>query len=154
MRLVNSASRAQTWSDVFDCAFSDAPGVPDQIVNAIVATVHNRAEHVVLDHHKGTPSLAAYEFTLRGIKHLRGYAPDDNQKALALFRDALKVDPQYALAQAYLAFAEVVDANYDTAPRALLIDCKARIDQAKALDPDDGRIHWLSYSPTLGQISG
>lgn len=143
VRIVDSASRAQTWSDVFDCASGDAPGIPDQIVNAIIATVHNRAEHTVIDHNRGKPSLAAYEFTMRGIKHLRGYATDDNEKAIALFREALKVDPHYALAQAYLAFAEVVANNYDAAPHALLVDCKRRIDQALAIDPDDGRIYWL-----------
>jgi adenylate cyclase len=105
--------------------------------------VHNRAEHAVADRSKGKPSMAAYESTMRGIKHLRGYAADDNDKALALFRDALKADPNYALAQAYLAFAEIVANNYDSAPRALLVDCKTRIDQALAIDPDDGRIHWL-----------
>jgi tetratricopeptide (TPR) repeat protein len=55
----------------------------------------------------------------------------------------LKVDPQYALAQAYLAFAEVVANNYDDAPHALLVDCKTRIDQARVIDPDDGRLYWL-----------
>lgn len=143
VRLVDSESRAQTWSDVFECASGDVPGIPDQIVSAIIATVHNRAEHTVIDHNKGKPSLAAYEFTMRGIKHLRGYDADDNEKAIALFREALKVDPHYALAQAYLAFAEVVANNYEAAPRALLIDCKVRVDQALATDPDDGRIHWL-----------
>jgi DNA-binding SARP family transcriptional activator/TolB-like protein/Tfp pilus assembly protein PilF len=143
VRLVDSASRAQTWSDVFECATGDAPGIPDQIVSAIIATVHNRVEHVVVDLPKGKPSMAAYEFTMRGIKHLRGYAADDNEKALALFRDALKVDPNYALAQAYLAFAEVVVNSYDAAPHDLLVDCKTRIDQALAIEPDDGRIHWL-----------
>lgn len=143
VRLVDSASRAQTWSDVFECATGDAPGIPDQIVSAIIATVHNRAEHAVADRPRGKPSMAAYEFTMRGIRHLRGYAADDNEKALALFRDALRVEPTYALAQAYLAFAEVVANNYDDAPKSLLMDCKTRIDQALALDPDDGRIHWL-----------
>lgn len=143
VRLVDSASRAQTWSDVFECATGDAPGIPDQIVSAIIATVHNRAEHTVTDRVKGTPSLAAYEFTMRGIRHLRGFAADDNEKALALFREALKVDPQYALAQAYLAFAEVVANDYDNASRTLLLDCKLRIDRAAEIDPDDGRIHWL-----------
>ena len=38
VRIVDSASRAQTWSDAFDCASGDAPGIPDQIVNAIIAT--------------------------------------------------------------------------------------------------------------------
>jgi DNA-binding SARP family transcriptional activator/TolB-like protein len=149
VRLVDSATRAQTWSDVFDCATSDVPGIPDQIVSAIIATVHNRAEHSVTDRPKGRPSMAAYALTLRGIKHLRGYAADDNEKALALFRDALEVDPTYALAQAYLAFAEVVANDYDKAPRALLIDCKTRIDQALSFDPEDGKIRWL-----LAQVQG
>jgi DNA-binding SARP family transcriptional activator/TolB-like protein/Tfp pilus assembly protein PilF len=143
VRLVDSASRAQTWSDVFECTTGDVPGIPDQIVNAIIATVHNRADDVVVERNKGVPSMMAYECTMRGIKHLRGYAADDNERAQALFRDALKADPNYALAQAYLAFSDVVVANYDAAPRALLVDSKTRIDQALAIDPDDGRIHWL-----------
>jgi len=143
VRLVDSASRAQIWSDVFESAATDAPGIPDQIVNAIIATVHNRAELTVTDRSKGKPSMAAYECTMRGIKHLRGYASDDNAKALALFQDALQVDPDYPLAQAYLAFTDAVVNNYDAAPRAILVGCKTRIDQAVALDPDDGRIHWL-----------
>jgi DNA-binding SARP family transcriptional activator/TolB-like protein len=143
VRLVDSASRAQAWSDVFECTTGDVPGIPDQIVNAIIATVHNRADEVVVERNKGIPSMTAYECTMRGIKHLRGYAADDNEKAQALFHEALKADPTYALAQAYLAFSDVVVANYDAAPRALLVDSKTRIDQALAIDPDDGRIHWL-----------
>lgn len=146
VRVVDSASRAQTWSDAFECASGDVPGIPQQIVSAIIATVHNRAENTVTDRSKGQPSMAAYECTMRGIRHLRGYAPDDNDKALALFREALQADPHYPLAQAYLAFAEVVVNNYDSAPRTLLLDCKTRIDQALAIDPDDGRIHWLLAS--------
>lgn len=143
VRLVDSASRAQMWSDAFECDSGGIPGIPQQIVGAIIATLHDRAENSVTDRSKGTPSMAAYECTMRGIRHLRGYGPDDNDKALALFRQALKVDPNYPLALAYLAFAEVVVNNYDSAPRALLVDCKTRIDQALAIDPDDGRIHWL-----------
>lgn len=143
VRLVDSASRAQVWSDVFECAATDAPGIPDQIVQAIIATVHNRAELTVTERSKGKPTMAAYECTMRGIKHVRGYGPDDNARALALFQQALAADPNYPLAQAYLAFTEVVINNYDAAPRDLLIRCKARIDQAVALDPDDGRLHWL-----------
>jgi len=143
VRLVDSTSRAQTWSEVFECATGDAPGIPDQIVSAIIATVHNRADDVVVERNKGMPSMTAYECTMRGIKHLRGYAADDNERAQALFRDALQADPNNALAQAYLAFSDVVVANYDAAPRALLVDSKTRIDQALAIDPDDGRIHWL-----------
>lgn len=146
LRLVDGTSRAQTWSDVFDCAIGDAPSIPDQITRAIIATLENRAESTVLADSKAKTTMAAYGCTMRGIKHLRGYAADDNEKALALFRQALELDPDYALAQAYLAFTEVVMNDYDAAPRALLLDCKTRIDQALAKDPYDGRIHWLLAS--------
>lgn len=132
LRLIDSTSRAQTWSDVFDCAIGDAPGIPDQITRAIIATLENRAESSVLAGGHAKTSLAAYVSTMRGIKHLRGYAADDNEKALALFRQALEFDPDYALAEAYLAFTEVVMNDYDAAPRSLLLDCKTRIDQALA----------------------
>lgn len=146
LRLIDSTSRAQTWSDVFDCAIGDAPGIPDQISRAIIATLENRAESTVLAGSQAKTTMAAYGCTMRGIKHLRGYAADDNEKALSLFRQALELDPDYALAQAYLAFTEVVMNDYDAAPRSLLVDCKARIDQALANDPYDGRIHWLLAS--------
>ncbi len=143
VRLVDSANRTQIWSDVFECDIGEAPSIPDQIVTAIIATVQNRAEHKIIVQSQNKPSMAAYECALRGIKHLRGYAKDDNDKALALFQQALRLDPDYALAQAYLAFAEVVIRNYDEAPHDLLVDCRNRIDRALAIDPEDYRINWL-----------
>ena len=149
VRLVHAASRAQAWSDVFECDVEDAPGIPEKIAAAIITTVQNRVENAIVEQSPAKPSMAAYEYTLRGIKHLRGYAPDDNDQALAMFRAALDLDPDYALARAYQAFAEIVVASFDAAPQTLLIDCKGRIDDALAIDPDDGRIHWL-----LGTVHG
>ena len=149
VRAVHAASRALAWSDVFECDIEDVPCIPEKIAAAIIATVQNRVENAIVQQSPAKPSMAAYEYTLRGIKHLRGYAPDDNDQALAMFRAALDLDPDYALARAYQAFAEIVVANFDAAPHALLVDCKGRIDDALALDPDDGRIHWL-----LGTVHG
>jgi hypothetical protein len=58
-------------------------------------------EHAVIVQRRQDSSPAAYECVLRGIAHLRGYAPDDNDRAIALFRQALQIDPLHALAQAY-----------------------------------------------------
>ncbi|MCV2864806.1 BTAD domain-containing putative transcriptional regulator [Albidovulum sediminicola] len=146
VRLVEGTSRAQTWSDIFECEAGEALAVPDQIARAIIVTIQNRMEDTVAEQSRKNPSPAACECALRGIKHLRGYAPDDNDKAIALFREALRLDPDHALAQAYLAFAEIVMNNYDAAPRPLLLDCKARIERALERDPEDGRIRWVLAS--------
>jgi adenylate cyclase len=143
VRLVDSASRAQTWSDVFDCALGEAPGIPDQIAAAIIVTVHNRMENTVVEQSRRETSSAAWEYVLRGIRHLRGYAPDDNEKAAEMFREALRLEPDHALAQAYLAFSDVVINSYESAAKEFLQDCKLRIERALTLDPDDGRSHWV-----------
>lgn len=146
VRLVEGASRAQTWSDIFECEAGEALAIPDQIATAIIVTIQNRMEDTIAEQSRRNPSPAACECALRGIKHLRGYAPDDNDRAIALFREALRLDPDHALAQAYLAFAEVVINDYDAAPRSLLLDCKARIERALTREPEDGRIRWVLAS--------
>jgi len=44
------------------------PGIPDQIVSAIIPTLHNRAEQTVTDRSKGKPSTAAYEDAIEAYK--------------------------------------------------------------------------------------
>ncbi|MCT8329071.1 BTAD domain-containing putative transcriptional regulator [Albidovulum sediminis] len=146
VRLVDGASRAQIWSDGFECETGEAMAIPQQIAAAIIMTIQNRMEDTIAEQSRRNPSPAAYECVLRGIKHLRGYAPDDNEKATELFREALRLDPDLALAQAYLVFAEVVSNDYDAAPRSILLDCRARMERALSLDPEDGRIRWLLAS--------
>ncbi len=143
VRLIDGRSKTQIWGDVFDCDRDEALVIPGKVISAFVATLHDRMEHAVIVQRRQDSSPAAYECVLRGIAHLRGYAPDDNDRAIALFRQALQIDPLHALAQAYLAFAEIVVNDFDASPRELLEDCKIRIDQALARDPADGRIHWL-----------
>lgn len=86
---------------------------------------------------------------LRGVKHLRGYGPEDNQRALDLFKQAVDLDADYALARAYLGFANVVLNDYDAAPRHILEQAKILAQEAVEMTPDDSRCHWL-----LGMICG
>jgi tetratricopeptide (TPR) repeat protein len=96
------------------------------------------------------PTLAAYECVLRGIKHLRGYGPDDNRRAAEFFQQAIDLDPGYALAHAYRALAEVILHDYGDVPEALSL-----ASTAVELDAEDSRCHWilgavLSYRGDVG----
>jgi len=47
---------------------------------------------------------------------LRGYGADDNRTARELFEGATVLDPDYALAEAYLGLSLLAEHRYSTAP--------------------------------------
>jgi TolB-like protein len=149
VRLVSAPTRALAWSNAYDCSLADVLSIPDRITGAIVTTLHSRVERSIVEQSRRMPALAAYECLLRGVRHLRSYGPDDNRLALELFREAVALDPGYALARAYLAFAAVVDNGYDATPADILCASRAMAEEAVEADPDDARAHWL-----LGMIYG
>ena len=143
VRLVNATARTQLWGDAFDCAADDVPGIPEKISKAIIATLHSRVESSILEQSRRKPALAAYECLLRGIKHLRGYGADDNQRAVELFQRAMDLDPDYALARAYRGFADLVINGYDATPKDILERSRVMVQEAVDMEPDDARCHWL-----------
>jgi TolB-like protein len=143
VRLVDANSRALLWSEVYDSALSDILAIPEQVTGALVSTLHNRVERSVLEQSRRKPTLAAYECVLRGIKHLRGYGPDDNKLALELFQQAMDLDPDYALARAYRAFADVILHDYDDAPEEVFTQALSLASTAVELDDGDSRCHWI-----------
>ena len=149
VRLLDAATRTQLWGEAYDHAFADIANVPDTITNALVSTLHGRVESALMERGSRKPKLAAYDCVLRGIKHLRGYAPGDNERAVELFQQAVELDPDYALARAYRGFADVVLHNYDQTPPSILANALEMATSALQMDSEDGRIHWI-----VGMIRG
>jgi TolB-like protein len=143
VRLIDAGSRAQLWGEAYDSPLSDILAVPDKVTGAIVSTLHGRVESSLLEQIRRKPTLAAYECVLHGIKHLRGYGPDDNRRAAGLFQQAIDLDPDYALAYVYRAFAEITLHGYGDSPPAILKDALSMATHAIELDNDDGRCHWM-----------
>jgi adenylate cyclase len=78
---------------------------------------------------------------LRGIELLRGYSPDDNRRARELFESAVALDPQYAIAHAYLALALLVEHGYGGSPAAIKDRALEIALTAVRLEPSEGRCH-------------
>ncbi len=142
VRLIDSGSRAQLWGEAYDCPLSEILAVPDKVTGMIVSTLYSRVETSLLEQSRRKPVLAAYECIVRGIKHLRGYGIDDNKRAVELFQQAIDLDPDYALARAYRALADVVIHDY-SAPDAVLSQALSLASTAVELDGGDGRCHWV-----------
>lgn len=143
VRLVDASTRIQCWGETYSIPGSEVPTLPDKVVSAIVATLHSRLESSLIEQVRHKPSWDAYECVLQGIKHMRGYAPGDNLRAVELFQRAMELDPNYALARAYRAVADVVLHNYSAAPPDILAKSKAMVQEAVELDPYNARCHWL-----------
>ena len=143
VRLLDSGTRAQIWGEAYDHPFTDLINVPDTITRALISTLHGRVESALLEQGRRKPKMAAYECMLRGLKHLRGYGPDDNRHAVELFQQAVDLDPDYARARAYRAFADVVLHGYSDAPDEILDRSLALATTALELDESDGRCHFL-----------
>ena len=143
VRLLDAATRSQLWGEAYDHPFADLANIPDTITGALVSTLHGRVESALLEQGRRKPKMAAYECLLRGLKHLRGYGPDDNARAMELFQQAIDLDPDYARARAYRAFADVVLHGYSDAPDEVLDRALALATTALELDESDNQCHFL-----------
>lgn len=141
--LVDPASGAILWGDSFAAAGEDVFATQDEIavkvINRLVARLD--AAGVSRVSLRAPASLAAHDLLLRGLARLRGYGETDNAEAKALFEAALDKDPDYALAHAYLALADLAIAGYGEAPAAVVGDVLRRAELAVTLSPEDPRCH-------------
>lgn len=143
VRLVEAETRTQRWAGQFNVLEADLLTAPERIMAAILPSINAQVETSLLSRSRRKTMLASYEHLLLGIKHLRGYQPDDNANAIAQFDKALGIDPGFALAIAYRGFADVVLHGYDASPPDVLASAIARIRSAADLEPDEPRIWWL-----------
>ena len=106
-RLIRVADGSLLWTGTFDEKFSDIFAVQDAISNRVAAALALRLggdEKVRLTKHQ-TDNVEAYQNYLRGRFHFLKITRPETEKAVSYFEQAIKIDPNYALAYAGLADA-------------------------------------------------
>ena len=79
---------------------------------------------------------AAYAEYLKGRYLSYGSTPEESEKALSHFREAIRIDPKYAAAYAAIANEKIVQGLFSTASKKEIVDeARTTIEAAKALDP-------------------
>ena len=138
VRLTDSASGQQLWSERYERAAIDLFAVQDEIVARLVAALPvklNEAEHDRLAR-RYTRNLEAYDYFLRGQAALLTRTREDNETAREMYRKAVALDPAFARAYAGLALTYAADYRQQwtkDGPQALarafeLAETAARID--------------------------
>jgi TolB-like protein/Flp pilus assembly protein TadD len=99
------ASGTTLWSETFDRRLEDVFAIQDEIARATVGALRLTllASDAARLEHRGTKNLPAYEFFLRGRQLMRREKAAEQAAAVELFREAIRLDPQFAEAHAALA---------------------------------------------------
>jgi serine/threonine-protein kinase len=139
-QLINVADDFHLWSETYDRQLTDIFVVQDEIASAVVDALKLKLLPGQLptssQHH--TPGPDAYSQFLQGRHYLNRGTPDGFRHAVEAYGQAVKLEPEYAMAYAGLALAQYADAGYsdDTAS----ISCGQKLamaaaEQAVAHDP-------------------
>jgi TolB-like protein len=163
VRVSDARTGRQVWGESYDNQARDLLAVRDEVTSRVVGTLAGLQGRLTKDvrsivRGKQTASVDAYTLVLRGDDFLNRYTKEDNDVARDLFRQALAVDPEYALAYADLAWSEVLAWQFgwgDDPARSLELALEYA-ERAVALDDLDADAHGSSAtcSCSRGSTSG
>lgn len=134
------------WADHFDRRIEDIFQVQDVISHEIARAIERELADAERQRAlRQTPdSLDAWETYQRGIWHLAQYTRENSVEGRRLFRRAVELDPNFALAYARIAYAEVSAAllGFPETPGCTLDDTLAAARQSVTLDGRDAMSHF------------
>lgn len=131
-RLIRTSDGTQLWSGQFDEKFTGIFALQDSIAERAAAALKTRLEK----RPKGeTANLEAYQNYLKGRFHFLKITRPETEKAVSYFEQAIKIDPNYALAYAGLADAyRGLAIAGELSPAEYLPKAKAAAQKAVELD--------------------
>jgi tetratricopeptide (TPR) repeat protein len=139
--LIDALNDQTVWSETYDRDLTDIFTIQNDVAERIALALRGRLsrdEQATLQQ-KPTQNLAAYDFYLRGWALYQLYRQEDNEKAIDLFKQAMGLDPKFALAYTGLASA-YVERVARFHGEASWIDSAINLSrQAIALDPKEVR---------------
>ncbi len=111
VQLINAATDSHLWADTFDRKLTDIFAVESDIAKAIAdqlqAKLTGREEQVIAT--KPTDNPEAYDAYLRGLAYsLRAATTSTILGAQTYLREAVRLDPKFALAWARLSYVDAV----------------------------------------------
>jgi len=146
VQLIKAANDSHLWADTFDRRLTDIFSVESEVAKAIAdqlrAKLTGQEEQVIAA--KPTDNVEAYDAYLRGLAYTlkTGNTPAKNLAAQKYFREAVRLDPKFALSWALLSY---VDARgYITLSLqptvALREEARAAAETALTLQPNLGEV--------------
>jgi TolB-like protein len=103
-QLIDAKTDGHLWAQQYDRVFEDVFALQDEITMHVVGAIEPslwKAEIARIKRQRPT-NLNAYDLVLRSLPFVLGHIPEDSAVAIPLLQDALKLEPDYATAHAFL----------------------------------------------------
>ena len=104
-QLIEAETGTHLWADKFDGPIEDVFDLQDRVTMAVAGVIEPSVTQAEIRRvgRKPTENLQAYDWLLRAIGEQNLRVRDSIDRAMAYGRRAIELDPNYALAHAYLA---------------------------------------------------
>jgi TolB-like protein/Flp pilus assembly protein TadD len=144
VQLIKAANDSHLWADTFDRKLTDIFSVESEVAKAIAdqlqAHITGQEEQVISA--KATDNPEAYDAYLRGLAYTLkpGNTPANNLGAQKYLREAVRLDPKFALAWALLSYVDAYGYSALTLQPTLALREEARqaAETALTLQPNLG----------------
>jgi serine/threonine protein kinase/Tfp pilus assembly protein PilF len=106
-QLVDARTDEHLWAETYDREMKDIFAIQSDVAQKIATALKAKLSSSVIMRleRKPTENLEAYDYYLKGREYYYRYRKQDNENAIELFKKALELDPDYALAYAGLGDA-------------------------------------------------
>jgi TolB-like protein/tetratricopeptide (TPR) repeat protein/class 3 adenylate cyclase len=152
VQLIKAANGSHLWADTFDRKLTDVLSVESEVAKSIADQLRvkltGQEERVIAA--KPTDNPEAYDAYLRGLAYTlkTGYTPADALGAQKYLREAVRLDPKFALGWALLSFVDASGYRSNSLQPTVALREEARqaAETALTLQPDLGEaLHAKGY---------
>lgn len=141
--LCQTAGARQIWGEGFRLSPTGFRDLPALVAQRIVSRLSLDVERHLPSGGSGAGDLGAWQHFMAGLVLLRQYGEGVNERARDHLDEALRLDPQFALAWAHRGLAEVIIGRYGEAPPEVLDRALDFARRGVELAPEESRCHWI-----------
>ncbi|NQV30893.1 MAG: hypothetical protein HQ508_08400 [Candidatus Marinimicrobia bacterium] len=146
-QLIKANTDEHLWAETYDRAYADIFSIQSDVAKKIAGALQSAlspAEKAGLDE-TPTQNMKAYDLFLKGNYYWHTKTTKEgNEKAVAMYEEAIKLDPGFGLAYARQSIAHSVlfqQSDWDPSPERKAL-AKKTLDQAISLIPDHPETHF------------
>ncbi|HET6330148.1 MAG TPA: protein kinase [Holophagaceae bacterium] len=140
VELADAEDGHHIWGEQFTKPVNDLPGIQDSIAMGVTGAIGS-AKGATAELNPIHTSGEAYQLYLKGRFYADKFTPDNAQRGLDYFDQALKLDPDFALAHVGKAYAYWGLSSQFMAPAEAMPKVKTEAEAALRMNPDLAEAH-------------